>query len=121
MKNELFHALLADEALLALVGRTGTAGTPCIFFDTPPVHDALPCVTFFEKDGSDAVFADDVCIARTVVMQTDVWSRESGTEICGRVDAVTRMLGYVRANACDLPEANLCHARAVYKKVVYTD
>ncbi|OQB14576.1 MAG: hypothetical protein BWY15_01088 [Firmicutes bacterium ADurb.Bin193] len=119
MKKELFEALTGDEELVSLVGRTELTNEPCIFFNTPTGHNSFPVVSFFEKDGADSVFADDCCIARTVVMQIDIWSHQNLSQICGRVEVIMRSLGYSRISDCDLPDPNIGHRQSVYQKYCY--
>lgn len=118
MKRELMLALLGDEQLVSLVGRVENSDIPCIFFNTPLSLNTFPAVSFFEKDGGDAVFADDVCIARTVVMQVDIWAEERLSDVFDRVDYVMRSVGYDCNGVCDIPDPNIRHMRMVYEKLV---
>ena len=118
MKKEFFEALTGDVELVSLVGtmRGASGGLPCIFFDAPGSFNDLPAVSFFEKESADLVFADDECIAGNIVMQVDVWAKAEVSAVCGAVDRVARELGYHRHSCADVPDPNIQHITAMYKK-----
>ena len=118
MKKELYDALTGDAELVSLVGRTEGTDIPCIFFSSPRAHNRFPAVTFFECAGTDSVFADDVCIARSVVMQVEVWAEGDVSPVFDRVDAVMRRLDYSMSSFCDVPDVNVRHVIAEYKKII---
>ncbi len=118
MKNELMQALLADDELISLIGKIENSQMPSIFFNSPLLRCEFPAVSFFEKGGGDAVYADDVCIIRTVVMQIDVWAEQGLEEVWERVLCVLRMLGYRLESVCDIPDPNIGHIQIVCSKMV---
>ncbi len=118
MKKELMQALLADSELVGLVGRTEGSNQPSIFFNSPLAHCTFPVVSFFEKGGGDAVFADDVCIIKTVIFQLDIWAELEISRVCDRVCEVVRLLGYRTDGIRDVPDPNIEHIELVISKLV---
>jgi len=124
MKQKLLSTLTADSELVSLVGKIKSAdkvqgNIPCIFSNTPSSWDTLPAVVFLEKDGEDAVFADDVCIARTVVIQIDVYAKTSVTRVFDRVSLLLRNMGFVCKRVMDIPEPTNRHRMGIFNITVY--
>ncbi len=126
MKQKLLSTLTADSELVSLVGKIKSAdkmrgNIPCIFSNTPSSWDTLPAVVFLEKDGGDAVFADDVCIARTVTIQIDVYARTSVTKIFDRVRILLRQMGFICTKVMDVPEPTHKHRLGIFNITVYDE
>lgn len=118
MKSEVYNAFLQDERLVSMVGKMPNSDLPCIYYNSPKAHHGFPAVSFFESFGKDSVFADDVCIARSVQVQVDIWAEEDITSVFEKADQIMRSLGYTMESFSDVPDVNILHIKAVYKKIV---
>ena len=119
MQEKVYEALIGDGELCGMLGKIKDGKKvrvtiPCIFNSVPESWDELPAVSFVEEGGADAVYADDVCIAKTVLFKVDVWGRTGITKIFERVDAVMRGLGFCCKKAANLPEPQMKHKAAEY-------
>ena len=117
MKSEVYNAFLQDEELVLMVGKMPNSDLPCIYFNSPKAHHGFPAIAFFESFGQDSVFADDVCIAKSVAMQVDIWAEAEIAPIFDKADEIMRRLGYTMDSFSDVPDVNILHVKAVYKKM----
>lgn len=102
LKAQLRSALIANADLVSLVGEDRD-GNPKIQM-VASYADDYPRVSYFEVTNFDSDFSDDNSFASEVVMQIDVWHKESTSAISGEVDKTMKQLGYTRSSAQDLYE-----------------
>jgi hypothetical protein len=98
VKQEIFEALIQNQALLLLTGREGIRSG--VLRD----WTILPAITFFEVANSDAAFSDDHTFASEIIIQIDIWNKESTTVIAQEVDRTMKKLSFQRISATDLLE-----------------
>lgn len=91
-------------------------------FLAPPVDAQEPCLSFFEIENAETVFADDETALCEIGYAVDVWARAAGEipRLAQRVDAAMKGLGFVRDGSMDLsPDAfGLFHKNLQYTKTV---
>lgn len=58
----------------------------------------------FEVDNRDSAFADDRAVAADVVVQIDIWHKQSTSELAGEVDRSMKAEGWARTSSADLFE-----------------
>ena len=124
MLETVYSALIEDAELVALVGRVkdesgDVTDIPAIFHAMPIAENVFPAVSFFVKAEEDRVFADDVCVAKKIGVQLDVFAKSRATAVFEAADRVMRRLGFVNSKAESLPEPQTQHIAAVYGIVVF--
>lgn len=119
IKTQVRSALLANEALVSLIGKDKD-GNVKIYQLAAPYADDYPRITFFEVDNRDSEFADDMPYASDIIVQIDVWSRGSTSALAGEVDRTMKALGYSRSNAPDFyePDTQIFHKPMRYRNTI---
>lgn len=107
LRQQVYEALDA-----ALPGRA--------HFLAPPVDAAEPCLSFFEAENAEAVFADDDTALCEIGYAVDVWARAAGEipPLAQRADAAMKGLGFTRTGAIDMApdEFGLHHKSMQYRR-----
>lgn len=89
-----------------------------VHFLSPPAGAQEPCVSFFELNNADTLFADDEPQGSSITYAVDLWSAKAGEipALAQRVDAAMQSIGFARISAQDLPpdEAGLYHKNMQY-------
>lgn len=104
IKAQVRTALLENDELVSMVGNDKD-GNVKIYQLATPYADDYPRITFSEIDNRDTHYADDEPYASQVIVQIDVWSRDSTSAMAGQVDKTMKELGYVRTSAIDFYES----------------
>jgi hypothetical protein len=115
----IFGFLINDSQLVNMLGRLcGADGNitdiPAIFNGSPESWDSMPAVSFSQKECNDAVFADDVCLAKVYTYQFDVFSKLSADSIFDRVDFLLRREGFLCKKVTNVIEPNCKHKCGLY-------
>lgn len=105
VKEEIQTALLANSALVAMIG-LDSFGNVKIYQLSAPEANKYPRITFFEIENADSQFADDSAYASEVFVQIDVWSKSSTSAISGEVDWAMKGLGFSRYGGADFYETD---------------
>lgn len=115
IKTEIRTALLANAALVALLGGNR------VYQLAAPDANQYPRITFFEVTNFDSGFADDGVFAEEVIVQIDVWSKGSTSAISSEIDNTMKELGYFRSTGQDLYESDVqvYHKSLRYRKQVF--
>ncbi|ELK43995.1 phage protein [Brevibacillus agri BAB-2500] len=108
IKTEVRTALLNNASLVSLLGGQR------IYQLAAPNATEYPRITFFEVTNYVAAFADDVPIMADVIVQVNIWSKDSTSAIAGEVDETMKAQGWSRTSAADLYEEDT----KVYHKAV---
>ncbi|MFW5438744.1 tail completion protein gp17 [Paenibacillus apiarius] len=103
IKTEIRTALLANQSLSAMLGKDKFGNVP-IYQMIAAEAEKYPRITFFEVTNFDSAFAEDTAFGSEIIIQIDVWSKESTSAISGEVDRVMKGLSYTRTSAADLYE-----------------
>jgi len=101
VKKSVRSALLSNATLVSLLG-----GEHIYQLVAPEAH-GYPRITFFEVTNLDRYFADDRAYASEVIIQIDVWSKESTSAISGEVDRTMKEHGWGRTLATDQYEKDV--------------
>lgn len=109
LRQQVYEALDA-----ALPGRA--------HFLAPPADAAEPCLSFFEAENAEAVFADDETALCEIEYAVDVWARAAGEipQLAQRADAAMKGLGFTRTGAIDMApdEFGLHHKSMQYRRTI---
>lgn len=114
VKTSVRSALLANDALITMLGGER------IYQLAAPKADEFPRITFFEVTNIDRYFADDAPYASEIIIQIDVWSKESTSNISGEVDRTMKNQGWSRTLAIDQYEQDteVYHKSLRYRNVL---
>lgn len=117
VKTSVRAALLSNPDLIALLDGER------IYQLATPRADEYPRITFFEVTNLDRYFADDRPYASEVIIQIDVWSKESTSAISGEVDRTMKEQGWSRTLAIDQYEKDteVYHKSLRYRNVLLED
>lgn len=100
-KEVVRAALLGNAELVSLLGGER------IYQSAAPEADEYPRVTFFEVNNQETDFADDVAFASLIVMQIDIWSKESTSAIAKEVSNTMKVEGWSRSLSTDQYETDV--------------
>lgn len=117
IKTEVRTALLNNAALVSLLGTDRYGNTPVYVLKAADAV-TFPRITLFEVTNYSAAFADDVPIMADVILQIDVWSKDSTSALAGEVDKTMKEQGWSRTSAADLYEedAGVYHKALRYRR-----
>lgn len=116
IKSWLVGKLLADTALVALVG-----GASHLLPQHPGVIASFPCLIYTEANNADAHFADNVPLAADSTFIFDIYvSGGSTSAIDEALHTVMMGLFYTREFSADVPDAdlNVKHKTSRYRRTL---
>ncbi|CAM5794834.1 phage protein [Brevibacillus borstelensis] len=105
IKAEVRQALMENAALVSLLGKDKFGNVP-IYTLKAADAEKYPRITMFEVDNWDAAFADDHPIMADVIVQVDIFSKASTSELAGEVDNTMKANGWSRRSAPDFYEVD---------------
>lgn len=103
VKAEVRQALLNNAALVAFLGKDKSGNVP-IYALKAADAEKYPRITMFEVDNRDSAFADDLAVAADVVLQIDIWHKQSTSELAREVNKTMKAEGWARTSSADLFE-----------------